>query len=86
MTRRIVLSIAVMMIAAFAVAPSNGLCTGSDGHVWTSFELSDYSKDLPELLRLGYDVVERHPEESTVEIIVSQKGFDQSCPWDSRAG
>jgi hypothetical protein len=73
---RIGFAIVAVMIAGFVMAPAPALCA-DDSYVWTSFALSDYSRDLDELLSLGYDIVERYPGESTVEIIVSRKGFEQ---------
>jgi hypothetical protein len=67
----------VMIVVSIVLTPSSGWSTDNDNHVWTSFKLSDYDKEVDELLSLGYDIVERHAEESSVEIIVSRKGFDQ---------
>jgi len=77
MTRKKGCAVALVMFVVFMISPSPSQSIANNTLVWTSFELSDYSREVTELLSLGYDIVEKHPEESSVEIIVSRKGFDQ---------
>ncbi len=67
----------IMSFGSLILGPSPVHGEGDGRLLWTRFELQDYAEDLSELLAAGYDVVERHPDESMVEIILSRSSYER---------